>query len=302
MYPENIEEIRKKIDHEIHAFSSRFYNKHHSIGPIKEYLHEALQYILSGNGKRVRGILCVLVTKALGGSEKNALPAALALELVHAYSLVHDDLPMIDNDDYRRGMLTVHKKFDEPTALLVGDSLLTDAFFVLADQKHLFESSLSDSIIVRSIRELSFAAGGHGMVLGQHKDLIFTGNGTMTPEVIKDIHAHKTGKLMGASAALGAIIAQADQQKESAMRTFGELMGLTFQIVDDLLDLKSGTGKTPGKDLSAGKSTFVSAASEREILTTIDTLTAQALQCLHACGGYSADLELLFKLLTKRKK
>lgn len=300
MYPKNIEILQRKIDDKIHSFCNEFYGNG-SLGSDRDkLLHEAARYALCGPGKRVRGILCILTSSALGGHEEEALGGALALEMVHAYSLVHDDLPMIDNDDYRRGIPTVHKKYDEPTALLVGDSLLTDAFYVLSEQRKLFGSNLSDARILLSIRELSYAAGSHGMVLGQHKDIVNTGLSTSDIELIGDIHTHKTGKLMGAACSLGALAASEDEQTIAKMRRFGEILGLTFQIIDDLIDIKSGTGKTPGKDITAGKATFVQAANDKQIRTTISTLTDEAHQILRNVCHSNENLKQLFDLLIKR--
>jgi geranylgeranyl pyrophosphate synthase len=300
MYPKNIETIRKKIDEKLFAFANSFYKKSDYTSDLEKNLHEAARYALCGPGKRVRGILCLLTNKALGGTEIDAIAGSLALELVHTYSLVHDDLPIIDNDDFRRGLPTVHRKFDEPTALLVGDCLLTDAFYILSEQRKLFNSSLSDTMILKSIRELSYAAGGHGMVLGQHKDLVHTGTNLTDIGVIRDIHIHKTGKLMGAACSVGALSASKDEATTDKLRRFGEILGLTFQIVDDQIDIKEGIGKTPGKDLNTGKATFLGAANTTEINSTIQMLKNEAHDILKSTCASDLDLKELFDLLIER--
>lgn len=225
-----------------------------------EKLQEACRYALEGQGKRIRPLLLLLSYQLFSQEWKRALPSAIAVEMVHTYSLVHDDLPLMDDDDLRRGRPTVHKKFDEATALLVGDALLSDAFAILA------HTHAHSGIIVAMLRELSSAIGGRGMVLGQSLDLFWTAKAGYSYEDLLSIHQNKTGKLFAASCALGALAAGADGKDVSALREFGLELGLVFQILDDLLDEQEGTGKSAGKDRESGKLTF---------LTLMDRVSAQ---------------------------
>lgn len=214
-------------------------------------LHQAMRYSVFAGGKRVRPLLCLLASKALGGSEKEALPAACALEMVHTYSLVHDDLPAMDDDDLRRGKPTCHKKFGEALAILAGDGLLTQAFYVLSRVQP--EERAGEAVLI-----LSRAAGSLGMVGGQVLDLEAEGK-RATARRVSEIHRRKTGALIEASAALGAWMAGADPADRALLARYGENVGLAFQIVDDILDLESPSsvlGKTPGKDSRAGKVTY----------------------------------------------
>lgn len=224
----------------------------------------ACRYALEGPGKRVRPTLTLLVNKMLGGSLQRALPSALAIELVHTYSLVHDDLPACDNDDLRRGRPTVHRKFDETIALLCGDALLTDAFALIDD--------------VAAVHELANAAGSRGMVLGQTMDMRMP---LQALPQLDQLHLHKTGRLIAAACVIGGLSADATADQCSVLRSFGEKIGLAFQITDDLLDDDAGTGKTAGKDRTQGKATYLTllgptagrAAAERYTAEAIDLVS-----------------------------
>jgi geranylgeranyl diphosphate synthase, type II len=242
----------------------------------------AIKYCLTGDGKRARAILTMLVTENCGKQFRSALSSACAIELIHAYSLVHDDLPCMDNDDWRRGRPSLHKAFDDATALLAGDGLLTDAFRVLTDSRffpdNFFVSPTDQS---RQVAYLAKAAGSHGMVLGQSLDLFWTNRiAGFNEDVLKQIHLNKTGALLGACCALGAIAAGISDQEVLLFETFGKNIGVAFQAIDDALDESSFTGKSAGKDLEQGKLTFRSFYSKEEIIAMSEQITQIALKSL----------------------
>jgi geranylgeranyl diphosphate synthase type II len=216
-------------------------------------LVSAMRYSLFAGGKRIRPILVIAAAEAAGGSAEGALGPACAVELVHTYSLIHDDLPAMDNDDFRRGKPTCHRAYNEGTAILAGDALLTLAFQVLADTvKGKPETG------IRMVRELAGAGGWRGMVGGQQVDLDSEGT---TPElpVLEYIHTHKTGALIRCSVILGGMSAGAEESFLHALGRYGEKLGLAFQIVDDILDVTATTGemgKDQGSDAAKGKVTY----------------------------------------------
>jgi geranylgeranyl diphosphate synthase type II len=216
-------------------------------------IHRAMRYSLFAGGKRIRPILCIEAARAVSDSADGAIAAACSLELIHTYSLIHDDLPALDNDDYRRGKLTSHKVFGDAMAILAGDSLLTLAFQVLA------QLDAPDARKTRMIAELSTAAGTvGGMIGGQVADLEGEGKTPSAP-LLETIHRAKTGALLRASLRLGAIYAGASDEQYAALSCYGEHVGLAFQIVDDILDVEESSaalGKTAGKDAQQQKVTF----------------------------------------------
>lgn len=214
-------------------------------------LKEAMDYALMGGGKRFRPLLGVKVLEAYGVDSEKYIDALLSVEMVHTYSLIHDDLPAMDDDDLRRGRKTVHKAYDEATAILAGDALLTDAFEVISTHKY-----LSDAQKVKLVTILSSHAGSNGMVYGQMSDLQ-SENQTVDIEVLKDIHIHKTAKLLQAPMMMAAVIAESDDI--NTWETIGYHLGLAFQIQDDILEVTS-TEEAMGKSLSDvrnEKSTYV---------------------------------------------
>jgi len=255
------------------------------------HVDQAVRYALAGGGKRVRPVLCLLTAEALGVASDIAMPAALALEFVHTYSLVHDDLPCMDNDDLRRGRPTVHKAHGEANALLAGDALLTDAFALLADEEggFGFPAALPPAARVRLVRELAEAAGGAGMVLGQGLDLYWTARTGADRPDLDGVHLRKTGYLLGAAAAMGGAAAGAGAAALVRLRTFGRLLGLAFQVLDDLLDEASGIGKSPGKDRATGKLTYLTLMSREEAQTAADRYTEDAIKQLVDVAGLDPD-------------
>ncbi len=232
-------------------------------------LAKAMRYSVLGGGKRLRPILCLMATDACGGDDEAALPAACALEMVHTYSLIHDDLPAMDDDDLRRGRSTCHRAFDEATAILAGDGLLTLAFEVVAREVR------PHSAAIRCITILAEAAGPSGMVAGQMADLQAEGRTMMSDEdwpaegeaveptatlaALESIHRRKTGALLRAPLRMGGVIATAPDDFIDSLDRYGKAVGLAFQIVDDLLDVQgeeSKLGKRVGKDSELGKWTY----------------------------------------------
>jgi geranylgeranyl diphosphate synthase type II len=229
------------------------------VPPAKTFppaVFEAMRYSLFAGGKRVRPILAVAAAEALGAKTAGLLPAAGALELIHTYSLVHDDLPAMDDDDLRRGRPTCHKVYGEAIAILAGDGLLTMAFEALSDPRRL--KAIPAPRLLAIIREIATASGVFGMVGGQVVDIQSEGKEMDLP-TLEYIHTHKTGALIRASVRVGALYAGAGERQFAALSRYGELAGLAFQIADDILDLtgkEEEIGKDVGSDLEKGKMTF----------------------------------------------
>jgi len=221
-------------------------------------VHEAMRYSLFAGGKRVRPILAIAASEALGGKTAGILPLAGALELIHTYSLIHDDLPAMDNDDFRRGRPTCHKVYGEAIAILAGDGLLNMAFEVLTDPRRTKTVPANRLLIIA--KEIATAAGVFGMVGGQVVDMESEGKDVDLP-TLEYIHTHKTGALIRASVRVGALYAKAGKRQLAALTRYGELIGLAFQIADDILDI-TGTqeeiGKDVGSDLKKDKKTYPS--------------------------------------------
>jgi geranylgeranyl diphosphate synthase type II len=221
-------------------------------------VHEAMRYSLFAGGKRVRPILAVAAAEAFGAKTAELLPIAGALELIHTYSLIHDDLPAMDDDDFRRGKPTCHKAYGEAIAILAGDGLLTMAFEVLSDPRRL--RAIPANRMLTIIREISTASGVFGMVGGQVVDIQSEGKEIDWP-TLEYIHTHKTGALIRASVRTGALYAKAGKRQLTALTRYGEMVGLAFQIADDILDItgrQEELGKDIGSDLEKGKKTFPS--------------------------------------------
>ncbi len=243
-------------------------------------IFEAEEYSLMGGGKRIRPFLVFEFCRALGGDEKVAAPFACAIEMIHTYSLIHDDLPCMDDDTYRRGRLTCHKQFDEATAVLAGDALLTGAFGVAASNK-----ALSAEQCLEAIRVLSEAAGDCGMIGGQILDMQAETKGVEGLDGVIRLHGLKTGALIRASAVLGCIAAGAKRGDVAwkAAEKYAEGIGLAFQIVDDLLDVRGDAermGKATGMDAKMNKVTFMNYKTQEEAETFAEALTMGAIGAL----------------------
>lgn len=266
-------------------------------------LRGAIEYSLLAPGKRLRPQLVLLATQACGGEIAPALPAAAAVEMIHAYSLVHDDLPAMDDDDLRRGRPTCHKQFDEATAILVGDALQARAFEILAT-----EIKPSDQA-ARCCAELAQAAGASALVGGQADDLTSqffqAKDDNHALEQLELIHRRKTGALFRVSLRLGAIVANATDQQLSALDTYGQHLGLAFQVVDDLLDVsgdEQALGKRVGKDSERGKTTYPSVLGIEASRTRAETLIDEACQALECFGPTAAPLRDLARYVNQRNK
>lgn len=217
-------------------------------------IFESMRYSVLAEGKRLRPILCLEACRIFGGNIEDALPTACAIEMLHAQSLIHDDLPCMDNDDFRRGKPTNHKKFSEATAVLAGDALLSFAPQIIIQHSE----NLSDKTKLRVLEEYCIAAGAYGLIAGQIVD-IDSEDKEISPETLEFIHTHKTADLFKLSLKTGAIIANADEAQILAMQEFAQKLGFAFQICDDILDETSTfekLGKTLGKDKEAHKSTY----------------------------------------------
>jgi geranylgeranyl diphosphate synthase, type II len=222
-----------------------------------EKIYEAMRYSLMAGGKRLRPILCLATCELIGGTIEMAMPTACALEMIHTMSLIHDDLPAMDNDDYRRGKLTNHKVFGEDVAILAGDGLLAYAFEHVAVET----KNVPAEKILRVVAILGRAMGAAGLVGGQVVDLECEGRSDVTIETLNFIHNHKTAALLEAAVISGAILAGASEESLQRLTRYAQNIGLAFQIVDDILDItatQEQLGKTAGKDLTAQKATFPS--------------------------------------------
>jgi geranylgeranyl diphosphate synthase, type II len=231
------------------------------VPPAKTYppkVFEAMRYSLFAGGKRVRPILAIAAAESLGANTVGLLPVSGTLELIHTYSLIHDDLPAMDDDDFRRGRPTCHKVYGEAMAILAGDGLLNMAFETLSDTRRL--KAVPAQRLVAIIREISLASGVFGMVGGQVVDMESEGKDVDFP-TLEYIHTHKTGALIRASVRVGALYARASEKRMKALTRYGEMVGLAFQIADDVLDIvgkPEEIGKDVGSDLKKGKKTFPS--------------------------------------------
>jgi geranylgeranyl diphosphate synthase type II len=219
-------------------------------------LHQSMRYSVLGGGKRIRPVLMLAACEAVGGDSRQALPAACAVEMIHAYSLIHDDLPAMDNDDLRRGRPTNHKVYGEATAILAGDGLLTEAFVLLSRSDVLEGVSAVDRLTI--INQLATHAGTRGMVGGQMVDMEVEGNPIDLP-TLEYIHTHKTGALIKAAIDIGGIIGGPLPEQREALQRYAAAVGLAFQIADDILDVTAKTedlGKRSGSDQQRGKATY----------------------------------------------
>lgn len=220
-------------------------------------LHKAMRYSVFAGGKRIRPVLMIAACEAVGGDAERVLPAACAMEMIHTYSLIHDDLPAMDDDDFRRGRPTNHRIFGEATAILAGDALLTEAFILLSDAQ--INARVPAEIRCRVLHTIARCAGSQGMVGGQVVDMESEGKAIDFP-TLEYIHTRKTGALILAAMQAGALLGGADQASLTALTRYGEAAGLAFQIADDILDVvgdQAVIGKDVGSDQERGKATYV---------------------------------------------
>lgn len=262
-------------------------------------LADSMKYSLTAGGKRLRPILVMAAADAVGAKGTDFVQIACGIEMIHTYSLIHDDLPAMDNDDYRRGRLTNHKVYGEAMAILAGDALLTQAFEVMLRQQ-----GVSAEILMQVVREMSTAAGPNGMVGGQVIDMLSEGK-RIPMEELRKMHMGKTGALFRAAIRSGAILGQASEKQLAALTTYADCFGLAFQITDDILDVvgdEAVIGKPVGSDERNNKSTYVTLTSLAEAKRLAEDTVAQALDALADFGHEAQFLRDLVQMLIDRNK
>ncbi len=273
----------------------------HSLPIIQpEKIYQAMRYSLLAGGKRLRPILCLTTCELTGGTLEMAMPTACALEMIHTMSLIHDDLPAMDNDDYRRGKLTNHKVFGEDIAILAGDGLLAYAFEYVATQTR----NVPPQQIIEVITRLGRTVGAAGLVGGQVLDLESEGRSDVTVETLSFIHTHKTGALLETSVVSGAILAVAPEEDIHRLSRYAQNIGLAFQIVDDILDITATheeLGKTVGKDVQAQKATYPSLWGLEESKKQAHQLIEAAIAELTPYGEKADSLRAIANFIVTRK-
>ncbi len=287
----NIDSARSLINERL-----GFYTEFDSDCPAQ--LAEAIRYSLLGSGKRLRPLLVLMATDACGEDFLQALPAACAVEMIHTYSLIHDDLPAMDDDLLRRGVPTLHVKFDEATAILAGDALIPMAFQVVC-------SEYPPSIAAPCCLELATACGASRLVGGQVDDLAQEKAPNANLNELEHIHRRKTGALLSVSLKLGAIIAGANEEQKAALQQFGTHLGLAFQIVDDLLDCRGDSakmGKTTGKDTGRGKLTYPNLIGIEPSETRAKELIQSAIEAIDCLGSRANSLKSLARFVLERNQ
>jgi geranylgeranyl diphosphate synthase type II len=259
-------------------------------------LREACLYSLLAGGKRLRPVMAIAACEAVGGTAEAAMPIACALEMIHTYSLIHDDLPAMDNDDFRRGRPTNHKVYGDGMAVLAGDALLTDAFAVAA--------RVGGERAGRCVAELARAAGAGGMVGGQVLDVLATGRKLSEAELV-EIHRKKTGALFVAAVVGGGIVGGANEETLGALRQYADAAGLGFQIIDDVLDVTQDLatlGKPPGSDQAAGKTTYVDMLGVEGARARARGCLGDALAALQTLGAAADPLREIARYLIDRDR
>jgi geranylgeranyl diphosphate synthase type II len=263
-------------------------------------LHEAMRYCLFAGGKRLRPILALAAAEAAGGDAAAVISEACALELLHTYTLVHDDLPAMDDDDYRRGRLTTHKVFGEAIAILAGDALQAEAFALLA--RGVQNGRHAPEKMVRVIETVADACGARGVVGGQVVDILSEGK-AITRDTLEYIHTHKTGRLITASVMLGALLAGTDRTVLQPLEAYGNAIGLAFQITDDILDVLGSTetlGKTVGADEKRGKATYPALLGLEQARSMQKNLYEKALAALSSLDEKAEPLRHIARVIIER--
>ncbi len=265
-------------------------------------LHKAMRYSVFAGGKRVRPILMLAACEAVGGTIAQALPAACAMEMIHTYSLIHDDLPAMDDDDFRRGNPTNHKVFGEAIAILAGDALLTEAFILLSGDAS--GDGVTSSSRLQVIREIGVCAGSRGMGGGQVVDMESEGNRDIDFATVQYIHTHKTGALIKAAVRSGALLGGASPERLEAITRYAEAIGLAFQIADDILDIEGTTeeiGKDAGSDEARGKATYPAVIGLTESKRLAAELVEHAFGALAPLGELAEPLRQIATYIIQRK-
>lgn len=276
----------------------------HYLPPQKGFYNpivEAMRYSLFAGGKRLRPILCLAATEIVGGKKETALPVACALEMIHTYSLIHDDLPAMDNDDFRRGKPTNHRVFGEAMAILAGDGLLTEAFYLLTYPDLLEKIPPAQLVWISHL--IAQAAGFRGMVSGQVMDLEATGK-EIGLEELKAIHDHKTGALIRVAVESGAIIGGGNKTEVEALKEYGTQIGLAFQIVDDVLDIEGNPeemGKNIGSDVPQQKATYPKLVGLNEAKEMAQTCIKRGIHALKPFGERAMPLKALAQYIIERR-
>jgi len=276
----------------------------HNYLPPKELrpqrLHEAMHYSMFAGGKRIRPVLMLAACEAVGGNLQAALPAACALEMIHTYSLIHDDLPAMDDDDFRRGKPTNHRVYGEALAILAGDALLTEAFVLLTDPK--VRGPVAQEVVCKVVQQMSRAAGARGMVGGQVVDIESEGK-CISLDELEYIHRHKTGALISAALEIGGLIGGADDPAMAALQEYGQSAGLAFQVADDILDIvgdQQELGKDVGSDQARGKATYPALMGLDGAREYADQLNQRALTALEPLGEAAAPLREIARYIVAR--
>jgi len=290
-----LKEKRKLVD----SFLKEYISAKKRQKDCPKNLAEAMGYALTAGGKRVRPILAIASYEAAGGRSPmgSVLPVASSIELIHTYSLIHDDLPAMDNDDFRRNKPTTHKAFGEAEAILAGDALLTDAFNIIS------RADAKPALLLKVIQELSYGSGPEGMVGGQSMDIMLEGE-KANKKQLSYIHTHKTGALIRASIRIGAIMANASPAKLGALTEYGEKIGLAFQVTDDILDVTctmEEMGKPTGSDDAKGKNTYPSIFGLEEARKIAGKLVNDSLTALKGFGKKAEPLEEIAKYILARR-
>lgn len=265
---------------------------------IPEKLRESMRYSLEAGGKRLRPVLCFAGAEAVGGSADAVMPAAVAIEMIHTFSLIHDDLPAMDDDSLRRGKPTNHKVYGEATAILAGDGLLAEAFYVLADAR-----GIDSNMLIATIREVARTTGGRGMTGGQIIDMESTGKKVGEAGLAR-LHLYKTGALIKASVTCGARMCGASDEEIGALERYGEAVGLAFQIADDILDVEGDQeliGKDVGSDEGKGKSTYPATIGIEASRRQAEALVAQAVDSIESFAERAEPLRLIARYTIERK-
>lgn len=284
-------------------FETEFYKILPQTNEISKRVFDAVNYSAKAPGKRIRPILIFAANEVFNGNIIYTLPYAFAVECIHTYSLIHDDLPAMDNDDFRRGIPTCHRAFDEATAILAGDALLNLAFEILSDIN--FVNNLPLDKHLKCMHILARAAGIHGMIGGQMADILMEGEDEVKYEDLLWIHAHKTGAIINACLEIGAIIGNAKDNEISSIKEYGKNIGLAFQVRDDLLNVEGDpkvTGKPIGSDARRKKLTFLRIFTPEKTREILDNLVNKAVDAVKPFGERANILIKLAEYIAKREK
>ncbi len=290
--------LNNKVDIVENALKDNFIKKENKQGLI----YEAMEYSLFAGGKRLRPVIMLGVNEMLGGDYKKVLPFACAMEMIHTYSLIHDDLPAMDDDDYRRGRLSNHKKFGEATAILAGDGLLNMAFEVMLRES--LKLDMDKEKLIKAMDIIANSSGTEGMIGGQVVDM-FCEESIKEISDLEYLQRHKTGAIIRSSAVVGGLLGGATQDELISIENFADKLGLAFQIQDDILDVEGDSeklGKPTGSDTDNNKKTYVSMIGLKKAKELQKNLTNEAIQSLSIFGENSSMLIELCKYLLVRQK